>query len=99
MLRAALRPISRSQFASQYQTGRLLARRTWARRATMAAAAASSPQHITFYDSGNCPYAHRTWLALEEKALQYDTIIVDLKNKSKARVLPLAHSSCCDRSW
>lgn len=47
----------------------------------MAATAAAQP--ITFYDSGSCPYAHRTWLALEEKQLPYHTIKVDLKNKSK----------------
>ena len=46
-------------------------------------AATASAQTLTFYDSGSCPYAHRTWLALEEKGLPYDTIKVDLKNKSK----------------
>ena len=40
---------------------------------------------IIFYDSGSCPYAHRTWLALEEKLLPYETIKVDLQNKSKVR--------------
>jgi len=38
---------------------------------------------LTFYDSGSCPYAHRTWLALKEKAIPFDTVKVDLQNKSK----------------
>jgi len=38
---------------------------------------------LTFYDSGSCPYAHRTWLALEEKKLPYNTKKVDLQNKSQ----------------
>ena len=32
---------------------------------------------------GSCPYAQRTWIALEEKKLDYDIKLEDKANKSK----------------
>jgi hypothetical protein len=40
-----------------------------------------SPNPLVFYNATVCPYAHRTWLALEEKKLPYKAIEIDLQNK------------------
>ncbi|KAK9834181.1 hypothetical protein WJX81_006244 [Elliptochloris bilobata] len=42
-----------------------------------------SGKKIIFYDSGSCPHAQRTWLALSELGLPYETRKVDLSNKPK----------------
>lgn len=31
--------------------------------------------------NGWCPYCERVWIALEEKGLKYDTLLIDLYNK------------------
>jgi glutathione S-transferase len=45
--------------------------------------AAASADKLIFYDSGSCPYAQRVWLALEEKGLEYETVRVDLANRTQ----------------
>ena len=45
-----------------------------------------SPNPLVFYNATVCPYAHRTWLALEEKKLPYKVIEIDLQNKPQVRV-------------
>ena len=65
----------------------------------MSTAVDAAPRRITFYDSGTCPYAHRTWLALEEKLLPYETIKVDLQNKSKVWCYFRADESCPGNLW
>jgi glutathione S-transferase len=42
-----------------------------------------SEKELTFYDSGACPYAHRVWIALEEKGVKYKTVRVDLANRTQ----------------
>ncbi len=42
-----------------------------------------SPNPLVFWNATVCPYAHRTWLALEEKKLPYKTVEIDLQNKSQ----------------
>ena len=37
---------------------------------------------LRFWTSGSCPYAQRTWIALEESGVDYTLSIVDLGNKS-----------------
>eukprot|EP00877_Chromochloris_zofingiensis_P011217 jgi/Chrzof1/6349/Cz18g05080.t1 len=36
---------------------------------------------LTFITTWNCPYAQRTWIALNEKGIKYDPVFVDLLNK------------------
>ena len=38
---------------------------------------------LTFYNSGSCPYAQRAWIALEETGAEYDSVLVDLQDKSQ----------------
>jgi len=38
---------------------------------------------IEFYTMDMCPYAQRTWIALEEKQLDYDRKLVDVRNASQ----------------
>ena len=44
-----------------------------------------SPNPLVFYNATVCPYAHRTWLALEEKKLPYKAIEIDLQNKPQVQ--------------
>jgi len=37
---------------------------------------------VRFFNSGSWPYAQRSWIALEECGVKYETTIVDLQNKS-----------------
>jgi len=45
-------------------------------------AAADAALPITFWNSGSCPFAQRAWIALEEKAVPYKFVKVDLSAKS-----------------
>ena len=38
---------------------------------------------MRFFNSGSWPYAQRTWIALEECKADYETVTVDLQNKSE----------------
>lgn len=47
-------------------------------------AAPSTPKpRLRFFNSGTCPYAQRAWIALEESGAEYETIVVDLQDKSQ----------------
>lgn len=45
---------------------------------------AAADKSLTYYDITTfCPYAHRVWLALEEKGVKYETQRVDLNDRPK----------------
>jgi hypothetical protein len=57
--------------------------RTWILQEVLTAgsaepAAGSDRVHPTFITTWNCPYAQRTWIALEAKKLKYTPVFVDL---------------------
>lgn len=54
-----------------------------------------SPNPLVFWNATICPYAHRTWLALEEKKLPYKTVEIDLQNKPQVMT---RHRYTCVRS-
>lgn len=43
----------------------------------------TSPAAPLFITTASCPYAQRSWLALEEAGLAYTPVFVDLKNKAE----------------
>ncbi|KAF6255414.1 glutathione S-transferase [Scenedesmus sp. NREL 46B-D3] len=44
-------------------------------------AAGPDRQHPLFITTWSCPYAQRTWIALNAKGIKYNTVFVDLMNK------------------
>jgi len=56
----------------------------------------------TFYYNKLCPFAHRAWLAITEKGLDYKPVHIDLKNKPKVRGLAIGmpfRSATSSVSW
>ncbi len=59
----------------------------------------------TFYYNKLCPFAHRAWLAITEKGLDYNPVHIDLKNKPKVRALAMhvphqeCNADCCETSF
>jgi len=45
--------------------------------------AAHAAMDIEFYTMDMCPYAQRTWIALEEKGLQYTRKLINIRNASE----------------
>ena len=43
----------------------------------------------TFYYNKLCPFAHRAWLAISEKGIDYKPVHIDLKNKGQVTDSPL----------
>lgn len=43
--------------------------------------ALSLAEKVRFFNSGTCPYAQRAWIALEECAIPYEHVVVDLQDK------------------
>ena len=65
------------------------------RLAALSATMVAAKEPPTFYYNKLCPFAHRAWLAITEKGLDYNPVHIDLKNKPKVRNLP---SACHPRS-
>ena len=46
----------------------------------------------TFWYSTGCPFAHRAWLALTEKGIEYTPKVIDLSDKPKVHSSPLLNT-------